>query len=106
MRQTKKYQLVLQWPATYIKDYDAMIDIEDALSENLGQNSEVDGHDMGSGEMNIFIRTDNPVDAFNRVQATLGSRDFWVNARVAYREVENDKYTILWPKGLNEFKVA
>jgi hypothetical protein len=101
-----KYQLVLQWPATCIKDYDALIEIEGVLSDNLSQNSEVDGHDAGSGEMNIFIHTDDPVATFNEIQAALGTRDFWLDARVAYRKIEGSKYTILWPKGLNEFKVT
>jgi hypothetical protein len=101
-----KYQLVLQWPASSIKDYDAMIEVEDALIERLTEGSEVDGHDAGSGEVNIFIRTDDPSRAFNEVKRVLGSRDFWVDARVAYREVARTRYTILWPKDLTEFKVA
>jgi hypothetical protein len=101
-----KYQLVLQWPASSIKDYDAMIEVEDALVEKLSEANDVDGHDAGSGEVNIFIRTDDPKRAFNEVKAILGSRDFWVDARVAYREVAGSEYTILWPKDLTEFKVA
>jgi hypothetical protein len=101
-----KYQLVLQWPASSIKDYDAMIDVEDALVEKLSEGSEVDGHDAGSGEVNIFIHTDEPGRAFNEVKAVLGSRDFWVDARVAFREVAATEYTVLWPKDLTEFKVA
>jgi len=101
-----KYQLVLQWPASSIKDYDAMIEVEDALIEKLSEANDVDGHDAGSGEVNIFIRTDDPKRAFNEVKAILGSRDFWVDARVAYREVAGSEYTILWPENLNEFKVT
>ena len=101
-----RYQLVLQWPAASIKDYDAMIEIEDALVEKLSDENEVDGHDAGSGEMNIFIRTDKPKEAFNEVKNILGSRDVWVDARVAYREVSGSEYKILWPKSLTEFKVS
>jgi hypothetical protein len=101
-----KYQLVLQWPSTSIKDYDAMIEIEDALIANLSAEDEVDGHDAGSGEMNIFIRTDSPERAFNEVKTILGSCDYWVDARVAYRELGGDDYAVLWPKDLNEFKVS
>jgi hypothetical protein len=101
-----KYQLVLQWPASSIKDYDAMIEVEDALVENLSAANEVDGHDAGAGEVNIFIRTDDPTRAFSEVEAILGTRDFWVDARVAYREVAGNEYSILWPKDLTEFKIA
>ena len=101
-----KHQLVLQWPASSIKDYDTMIEVENALVEKLSEVNDVDGHDAGSGEVNIFIRTDDPKRAFNEVKAILGSRDFWVDARVAYREVAGSEYTILCPKDLTEFKVT
>jgi hypothetical protein len=100
-----QYQLVLQWPASSIKDHDAAIKIEDVLTERLSINSEVDGHDAGSAEINIFIHTNDPKKAFNEIEAILGSRDFWVEARVAYREIAQSEYTILWPKDLTEFKV-
>lgn len=101
-----KYQLVLQWPATSIRDFDAMVEVEDALIDGLSTASEVDGHDAGSGEVNIFVRTDDPNRAFEEVNAILGSCDFWIDARVAYREVGKNDYTVLWPKGLSTFKVA
>jgi hypothetical protein len=101
-----KYLLVLQWPTTSIEDYDAIIEIEDALIEKLSVENDVDGHDAGSGEMNIVIRTDCPERAFNEVKGILGSRDYWSDARVAYREVGGNDYTILWPKDLNEFKMS
>jgi hypothetical protein len=101
-----KYLLVLQWPATSLEDYDAMIEIEDALIDKLSVENKVDGHDAGSGEMNIFIWTDSPERAFSEVKRVLGSRDYWGDARVAYREADGDDYTILSPKDLNEFKVS
>jgi len=101
-----KYQLVLQWPASSIKDYDAMIAIENVLLEKLSSSSEIDGHDAGSGEVNIFIHTDDPQRAFAEVKAVLGSRDFWIDARVAYRELDKGEYTILWPTDLDTFGVS
>lgn len=101
-----KYVLVLQWPASSIKDYDTFVEIEGLLTEKLSENNDVDGHDAGVGEMNIFIHTDNPSGAFKEIQATLGSRDFWIDARVAYREAMKSNYTILWPRDLTEFKVT
>jgi hypothetical protein len=100
-----KYQLVLQWPATSIADYDDMIDIEDTLVNRLSAPHDVDGHDAGPGEMNIFILTDNPAEAFAEVESILGSRDFWVDARVAYREVGANKYVVFWPRDADKFSV-
>jgi len=101
-----KYQLVLQWPCSSIEDYDAMIQIEATLVEKLSDKNDVDGHDTGSGEMNIFIHTNNPKETFKEVTSILGSHDFWVDARVAYREFTEDEYTILWPQDLTEFKIT
>ncbi len=101
-----KYQLVIQWPAFSMKDYDAMIEVEDVLIEKLSETNEVDGHDAGAEEVNIFIRTDNPKSAFDEVKAILGSSAYWVDARVAYREVAKSDYSILWPKDLTKFKVV
>ena len=101
-----KYQLVLQWPAFSIKDYETMIGIEEALVEKLSEANDVDGHDAGKGEVNIFICTDDPNSAFNEVKAILGDRGSWVDVRVAYREMAGGEYTILWPEDLTKFKVA
>jgi len=101
-----RYQLVLQWPASSVNDYDAVIEIEDLLVENLPEPSEVDGHDAGSSEVNIFVLTDNPQTSFEQIKTILGRQDIWGNARVAYREVGGTKYTILWPQDLAEFTIA
>lgn len=75
-------------------------------SRNLASAHDVDGHDAGSGEVNIFIRTDDPRQAFTEAKAILGSRDFWIDARAAFREIARSEYTILWPKDLREFEVT
>jgi hypothetical protein len=51
-----KYMLVLQWPISSIPDYEAIVALETALIDALPDGSQIDGHDAGSGEMNIFIR--------------------------------------------------
>ena len=37
-----------------------MIELEEGIMTSLGNLGQVDGHDAGSGEMNIFILTDQP----------------------------------------------
>ena len=49
-----KNQLVLQFRGDSLEDYDAMISLEDELIETLRDSAKVDGHDVGSGEVNIF----------------------------------------------------
>jgi hypothetical protein len=99
------YQLVLQWPGSSLKGYHDLIEIENTLLSSLDERHSVDGHDAGSGEANILIHTDDPRDAFKQIVDILGSRDFWVDARVAYRKSGGGDYTILWPEGLREFHV-
>ncbi len=101
-----KYLLILQWPASSIKDYDAMVEVESVLSEKMSEASEVDGHDAGAGEVNIFIRTRDPEKAFEEVKGILGNHVYWNDARAAYREIKKSEYTVLWPKGLTTFRVA
>jgi hypothetical protein len=101
-----RYQLVLQWPSDSMETYDAVIDIEDVLIDELGGASDVDGHDVGSGETNVFIWTDDPLAAFERVQARLCSHPLWADTRAAFRADDHDRYTVIRPKGLSNFKIA
>jgi hypothetical protein len=54
-----KYQLVLQFPATSLDDYDTFVALEEILRQKICDFGEIDGHDFGSGEMNIFIIISN-----------------------------------------------
>ncbi len=96
-----QYQLVLQFPVAETTDMDQLLDrlsdIEDALDERLAELAEVDGHDLGSGEMNIFIHTDEPRKTFATAKATLEEFDWVLNMVAAYRELTGDDYVRLWP---------
>ena len=100
-----KYQIVLQWPAASVDDYDSMIAIENSLIEELPSDGEVDGHDVGSGQVNIFIRTDGPAKTFEDIRDILRMSDAWADVRVAYRNLEGSEYVVLWPINLKEFAV-
>jgi hypothetical protein len=100
-----RYQLVLQWPADDIQDYDMMIGIEDQLIEKLSPDHDIDGHDFGSGEMNIFIHTNAPEAAFREAADTLSTNNMWPQVRAAYRTFDESEFTILWPKELQKFDV-
>ena len=101
-----KYQLVLQLPALSIDDYDAMVELEEAIIGDLANLGIVDGHDARSGEMNIFILTDHPKSAFDRIKQVPAMRDFMPDLKVAYREIGGDDFTILHPVGLTHFAIA
>lgn len=102
-----QYILVLQWSATSEADYDALIAMEDVLEGSLASaHGFVDGHDFGSGEMNIFVHTDLPLEAFANAAASLGADPRWADVRAAYRSAEGDRYEVLWPQTLQEFSVT
>ena len=101
-----KYELVLQLPATSISDYHAMISLEEAVINSLGALGKVDGHDAGSGEMNIFIVTDYPKLVFEHVKKIIGTKDLMSDLKVAYREIGKDAFTILHPTWLSHFAIV
>ncbi|WP_040547303.1 hypothetical protein [Pedosphaera parvula] len=101
------YQLVLQFRGDSLADYDTMIALEEKLIEDLGDSADVDGHDCGSSETNIFIFTSDPTATFGRVRQTLLREGKLESVKAAYRLVDGNHYTVLWPEGSKEeFKVA
>lgn len=83
-----------------------MIRIEDALISRVSDVALVDGHDAGSREMNIFLLTDNPIQAFQEVKKVLESIHASDTLRAAFRELTGDDYKIVWPPGLASFSVV
>jgi len=65
------YQLVFQLPGVSQLDFEEMIGLEEELTSAIGDLGQVDGHDMGHGEMNIFVHTESPIRLFD-----LPSRSF------------------------------
>ena len=98
-----KYLLVLQFPS-FVKTLAQLVELEDELERELASQAEIDGHDFGAGEGNIFVRTDDPGRTFAQVKQVLdlASLD---SLKAAYRDLEGESYTILWPPDLGEFQV-
>lgn len=101
-----KYQLVVQLPESSVQDFDVMIELEEAILKVLEEEGEVDGHDIGSGTMNIFIFTDEPTKAFAKLEPMLDKRRLLSSAKAAYRDADGDDFTILFPEDLTEFSIA
>lgn len=101
-----RYQIVLQWPASSIAGYDRMIEIESFLIDTISEGSEIDGHDAGSGEVNIFVHTDDVHLSFAEIKGLLATRSVLKDARIAYREIGKDQYSVLWPEDLKNFSVT
>jgi hypothetical protein len=101
-----KFQLVLQFQATRMQDFDELVALEEELDGLLPPASQVDGHDFGVGEFNIFVLTDQPRETFSTAQALLQRRLPQRQLRAAYRKIDEDRFVILWPPDLEEFTVA
>ena len=104
---TVSYQLVFQFPGDSLADYDAMVALEEQLIAVFGHSAQVDGHDSGSGESNIFVLTDHPASTFEQARPSLERAGCLASVRVAYRDLAGEDYTVLWPEGsTEEFAVA
>ena len=101
------YQLVLQFSGDSLGDYDATVALENELIAELGDSANVDGHDAGSGEVNIFIITADPVRTFRQSRVVLERNRRLGAVTAAYRPVDGDDYTVVWLDGsTKEFRVT
>jgi hypothetical protein len=100
------FQLILQFEAEKPNDLEDLVRIEDMLRDVLGPKANVDGHDMGAGEFNIFIFTSAPEETFERALALLSAHGPLRKFKAAYREPEAEEFVILWPLGLSVFNIA
>ncbi len=102
-----KAQLVLQFKTGEDLDsFDRLIQFEEELIALVGKTAEVDGHDSGSGGMNIFIITEDPIATFALVQQTDDSVRPSAEMKAAYRLLDRDDYVCLWPPELSDFDIA
>ena len=101
-----KYQLILQFAAESVGDFDRLVNLEKKLMQELASVGEVDGHDLGQSEFNIFVLTDEPAPTFEKARRCIEKQASQFDWRAAYRELTSDAYVILWPPGLHEFNVV
>jgi hypothetical protein len=84
-----------------------MIALEQELTEKLRNSADVEGDDVGSGETNIFIFTPDPAATFHQVRPVLERTQRLQAVTAAYREVDGERYTVIWPEGSRrEFTVV
>ena len=100
------HQLVIQFPLSTTNpngsDFDALISLEETLERFAEDKFEVDGHDAGAGEMNIFIITDDAVKTFALIEGSLPSDRPW---RAGFRDLDADDYIPIAPPDLTTFEV-
>jgi hypothetical protein len=101
------YWLVLQYRRDNAAAFDALVALEERLTRTLSDHAVVDGHDIGSGEANIFVVTDSPDATFKRIQWLVSDPPGLGPVVAAYRADGSETYTVLWPPGYAaDFKVV
>ena len=100
-----EYMLVLQLSGSDPAEFDELVELEDAVREVIGDAGTVDGHDIGSGERNIFIFTEAPQVTFEAVSCVFRDRGLMNDLRAGYRVVGEDDFLPLYPSGLQIFAV-
>jgi hypothetical protein len=86
-RNAARFQLVLQFSAMSPHEFDAVVALEEELIRGLPQIAEVDGHDFGAGEFNIFVLTDRPTEAFDVAKILIQRQRPQQQLRAAYRDI-------------------
>jgi hypothetical protein len=104
-----RYQLVIQFKLGG-DDYalqDQVLTLEDDLIERLDPELvDVDGHDAGSGEMNLFVFTDEPAAAFAQIKPIMAAHSLLDRSSAAYRLTDAEDFVPIWPDGLQKFEVV
>jgi hypothetical protein len=99
-----KYMLVLQFPEETFT-YDELVELENKFISELKDLAIIDGHDIGAGEANIFILTNDTKDIFKKIKLLLERKALDV-LKAAYREIKKEKYEIIYPTNLKKFTVS
>ena len=105
-KKNMKFQLVLQFANVTDDDFDDLVDLEDKIESQLQDEHDVDGHDFGNDEFNIFILTDYPREASLEIRNIL-SKFYSSQFVIAFRALSEEKYNVVWPENyFGHFKVS
>ncbi|MGQ0456540.1 MAG: hypothetical protein ACT4OU_05705 [Hyphomicrobium sp.] len=105
------HQLVLQFQGEDPATLDKVIELEDRLIEALdgSTTAEVDGHEPGDGVINLFLLAKNPARVWEKIETLVeeAASDNLDVVAVAYRAVDGEDFTVLWPTDYEgEFELA
>ena len=92
-----EFQLVLQFKPWGDRPPDALAAIEDRLEASTNFDAEVDGHDFGSGEGNVFIITSDPRRAMTECVSAVTAEGLLPLLSAGYRRLDENHFIRLWP---------
>jgi hypothetical protein len=101
------FQLVLQfkpWGSTQLVE---LVDLEKQLIEALDGVADIDGHDVGSNEANIFILCSDPAVVFPGCVPFVTKAGLLPILSAAHRPCDGERYTRIWPQeAASPFRVS
>lgn len=92
------YQVVIQFPATFFPDQASIEAFGERIADCMPRTHEYDGFDEGSGTTNYFLYSNTPNAILTNFRKYLGTNKVERKVRIAYRSVDVDVWTNLWPK--------
>jgi hypothetical protein len=92
------FQLILRFKP-WTASLDELLTLEDQLIQTVGECVEVDGHDIGASEANIFIECDDPEAMFNACVPVVERAGLLGLLSAGHRPLRGDTYTRVWPVG-------
>ena len=100
------FQLVIQFASSDPNDLDRVVQTEDQLRAVDGLAESVDGHDVGQGEMNLFLITSTPEATFRTCLPILQASGLRLLG-AAFRDEDGDSHSRIWPRGSTDpFEIA
>lgn len=100
------YQLVIKFWRKSLADEAFLTAIEGKLKEALGNTVELEGYDVGPKEINLFMLTSDPRQAFRRAKDVLEELGVLNGVSAAFRVAGGMSFTSIWPpRATRKFKL-
>jgi hypothetical protein len=90
-------QLVLEFSGDSPEQFEKVVALQEEMEASL-ISGEVDGNDVGSGVVNIFIITKSPNQCFSEALTYVEKHGLRPSA-AGMRDLKKEDYIRLWPKG-------
>ena len=89
-------QLILKFRRPII-DGAGVAALERNLLEALGESVELDGHNEGARDIDVFIITEDPASTFRRCKPVLEQMQILDRVVAAHRFVGGVQFRVIWP---------
>jgi len=94
-----QYQLVLRFRKSSFEDSTQLQALEHDLAQSLADSAQLDGHDTGTRDIDLFILTPDPASTFRRSKPALERLQLLDRVTAAHRLEGGSRFTVLWPLG-------